>query len=96
MNNYGVQHLLHYLNDFLTDGPPESPICKNKPNSMLQLCNQIQAPVKSSKNEGPSASITFFGIQLDAIAVEASITQERRDALLSELNQLYWRPIPRD
>jgi len=23
MNNYGVQHLLHYLDDFLTARPPE-------------------------------------------------------------------------
>jgi len=57
---------------------------------MLQLCDQIQAPVKLSKIEGPSTSITFLGIQLDTTAMEASITQERRDALLSELNQLYW------
>ena len=57
---------------------------------MLQHCNQIQAPIKSSKIEGPSTSITFLGIQLDTIAMEASITQERRDALLSELNQFYW------
>ena len=36
MNNYGVQHLLHYLNDFLTAGPLESPICKK---NSIPCCN---------------------------------------------------------
>ena len=39
------------------------------------------------KIEGPSTTITFLGIHLDTVAVEASITPE---ALLLELNQLYW------
>ena len=28
VNKYGVRHLLHYLDDFLTAGPPDSPTCK--------------------------------------------------------------------
>ena len=57
---------------------------------MLSLCQCINASVKSSKIEGPSTAITFLGIHLDTIAMEASITPERKDALLAELNQLYW------
>ena len=76
---------------FLTAGPPQSPICNRNLNSMLQLCEQIQAPIKPSKIEGPSTSITFLGIHLDTVAMVASITQERKDSLLAELNQLYWR-----
>ena len=91
MNNYGVRHLLHYLDDFLTAGPPDSPICNRNLDTMLKFCKQIQAPVKSSKIEGTSTSITFLGIYLDTVAMEASITQERRESLLSELNELYWR-----
>ena len=58
---------------------------------MLQLCEQIQATIKPSKIEGPSTSITFLGIHLDTVAMVASITQERKDSLLAELNQLYWQ-----
>ena len=90
VNKYSVCHLLHYLDDFLTAGPPDSPICSNNVNSMLSLCEHINAPIKSSKIEGPSISITFLGIQLDTIAMEASITPECKEALLAELNQLYW------
>ena len=90
VNWYGVRHLLHYLDDFLTTGPPDSPICSNNLNSMLSVCECIDAPIKSSKTEGPSTTITFLGIHLDTVAMEASITPERKDALLAELNQLYW------
>ena len=90
VNNYNVHHLLHYLDDFLTAGPPDSPICSQNLNSMLALCECINAPIKSSKIEGPSTSITFLGIHLDIITMEASITPECKKALLAELNQLYW------
>ena len=56
---------------------------------MLFLCNKINAPVKSSKVEGPSTTLTFLGILLDTTTMEASITQDRKQALLSEL--LYLR-----
>ena len=91
MNNYNVHHLLHYLDDFLTAGPLNSPICSRNLNSMLALCECINAPIKPSKIEGPSTSITFLGIHLDTVAMEASITPECKEALLAELNQLYWR-----
>ena len=71
MNNYGVCHILHYLDDFLTAGAPESSICNHNLSSMLTLCERIQAPIKSSKIEGPSSSITFLGIHLDTAAMEA-------------------------
>ena len=48
-NNYGVQHLLRYLDDFLTVGPADSPVCYHNLNAMLSLCQNINAPVKTSK-----------------------------------------------
>ena len=46
---------------------------------MLSLCECINTPIKSSKIEGPATFITFLGIHLDTI-----------EALLADLNQLYW------
>ena len=82
VNKYSAHHLLHYLDDFLTAGLPELPICSSNLNSMLSLCEHINSPIKSSKIEGPSTFITFLGIQLDTIAMEASITPESKEALL--------------
>ena len=88
-NNYEVQHLLYYLDDFLTAGPADSPVCSRNLNAMLTLCQNINAPVKTSKIEGPSTSITFLGIHLNTVTMEASITAERKESLLEELRDLH-------
>ena len=75
-NNYGVHHLVHYLEDFLTAGPANSAVCVQNLNAMLPICEQISAPVKLSKIEGPSTSTTFLGIHLNTVTMEASITAE--------------------
>ena len=48
-HNYGVQHLLHYLDDFFTVGPADSDVCEHSLNAMLMLCNILNVPIKPSK-----------------------------------------------
>ena len=88
-NIYGVQHLLHYLDDFLKAGPADSPVCYHNLDAMLCLCQNINAPVKTSKIEGPSTTITFVGIHLNRVTMETSIMAERKESLLRELRNLY-------
>jgi len=83
--SYGVQHLLHYLDDFFTAGPAASAACSQHLQSMLTLCEKINAPIKLSKVEGPTTSLTFLGIHLNTITMEASISDDRKRALLDEL-----------
>jgi len=90
-HNYEVKHLLHYLDDFFTAGHANTDDCKNNLTAMLSLCNKINAPVKSSKVEGPFTSLTFLGILLNTTTMEASITQQRKQALISELIYLRHR-----
>ena len=85
-HNYGVVHLLHYLDDFFTAGPANSNNCMNNLTAMLSLYNKINAPVKSSK---PIYNIKILGILLDTTTMEANIMQDRKQELLSEL--LYLR-----
>ena len=75
-NNYNISHLLHYLDDFLTAGPAYSDICANNLHNMLAFCNKINAQIKPSKVEGPTTCLTFLGIQIDTLFMEASITSE--------------------
>jgi len=51
-------------------------------------------PIKPSKVEGPSTSLTFLGINLNTLTMEATITMDRKQALLEELQSLHDR-IPR-
>ena len=46
-SNYNVQFILHYLDDFLTAGPPDSPVCQQNLESMLTLCQRISEGRKS-------------------------------------------------
>ena len=85
-HSYGVQHLLHYLDDFFTAGPADSPVCARNLTAMLTLCDKINAPIKMSKVEGPTISLTFLGIQLNTITMEASILSEKKYELLHELH----------
>ena len=90
-HSYGVTHLLHYLDDFFTAGPADTNVCHNNLTAMLSLCERINAPIKPSKVEGPSTSLTFLGIHLNTTTMEASITSDRKQALLSELLQLRYQ-----
>ena len=72
--------MLHYLDDFFTAGPANSNDYMNNLTAMLSLCNKINAPVKSSKVEGPSTALTFLGILLDTTTMKVSITQDQKQA----------------
>ena len=62
--------------------------CDQNLHAMLTLCETLNAPIKPSKVEGPTTSLTFLGIQLDTISREANITEERKQSLLQELTML--------
>ena len=59
---------------------------------MLMLCNILNVPIKPSKVEGPTTSLTFLGVHLNTITMEASMyilrTSERKQSLLQELSAL--------
>ena len=82
-HKYSVSHLLHYLDDFFITGALDTSECQNNLEAMLSVCHKINAPVKLTKVEGPSTSITFLGIVINTITMTASISSERKQELLS-------------
>ena len=81
-HNYHVTHIIHYLDDFFTAGPPNTNTCQSNMDAMARACSVINAPTKPEKTEGPSTTITFLGIQLDSMTMQASITAKRKEELL--------------
>jgi len=55
---------------------------------MLSLSTTINAPVKSSKIEGPSTKITFLGIVIDTDEMTADISLERKADLILSIQSL--------
>ena len=55
----GVTFSIHYLDDFLTMGPPHSPIC-NWNMHILQKYVRLAVPLALKAVEGPSTSLVFW------------------------------------
>ena len=85
-NNYEVYYLLHYLDDFLTAGTADSDTCYHNLSTMRSLCQAIGAPIKEEKVEEPTTCLTFLGIVLDTVSMEASISADRKTSLLTAIH----------
>jgi len=84
-NNYNVHHILHYLDDFLTARAPGSLECQHNLDSMLYLCHRINDPIKPEKVVSPRTKLTSLGIVIDTTTMTASIDDDRKTAILDEL-----------
>ena len=69
----GVSFCTHYLDDFLTIGPPDSFTCQQNLQTIQQVCKQLGIPLALEKVEGPSTSLDFLGITLDTGKMEGKI-----------------------
>ena len=68
MRNSGVSMVDHYLDDFVTMGPPSSPECRRNLDRILSVCADLGVPLAVDKLEGPAQCLTFLGIELDTQA----------------------------
>ena len=83
----GVTHPIHYLDDFLFCGPPNSRICQDALSRALPISHRLGLPVAAEKVEGPATVITFLGIEVDSVAQELRLPQVklvRLKAILAE------------
>ena len=55
----GVSPIMHYLDDFLTLGPPESPTCLHNLEIIKEVCQHLGVPLALEKVDGPTHSLTF-------------------------------------
>ena len=83
----GVSYSDHYLDDFVTMGPPRSNECADNLNIMLQTCADVGFAVNPHKVVQPTTTLEFLGIVLDTEKMEMRISTERMHDILSELQQ---------
>ena len=89
MIKHGVAHAIHYLDDFLFLGPPDSLVCQQSLTKALAICQNLGVPVAMHKCEGPATTLTFLGIELDTIEMEMRLPLKK----LSRLQEIItsWR-----
>ena len=73
----GVSYLIHYLDDYLTVGPPLSQVCQHNVDIFTSLCTDLGVPLATDKLEGPATSLRFLGIILDTNCMEIRLPADK-------------------
>ena len=76
-NMYDIEHLYHYLDDFITLGLPNTQQCHSNLQLVKHLLLRLRIPTADKKQEGPGTLITFLGIFLDTEKLEARLPPEK-------------------
>jgi len=76
-HNYILNFLLHYLDDFYTLGPPNSPAWQNNLDTCLWLFKDWHIPLHPDKPEGPSTCLTVLGIELDSCTLQVHLPHDK-------------------
>ena len=73
----GVSSVFHYLDDYLTMGPPDTQVCHQNLRMLIEVCAMLGIPLALNKVEGPSSTLEFLGILLDTVRMEARPPPEK-------------------
>ena len=65
LETQGVNHIMHYLDDYLVMGSPNSPECQRSLETILHCCQRLGVPIAQHKTEGPSTQLVFLSIELN-------------------------------
>ena len=78
-----IKHMVHILDDFLILGPKNT--CHKNLTEFLLFCSNIGIPIKQEKTVYPCNTITFMGLELDSITMEARLPDDKLVKLQSLL-----------
>ena len=87
---YQIPALLHYLDDFITAGHPDSPHCAHNLRTTLAVCKRLGLHLHPGKCEGPAAVLVLLGIKLDLVNQVAHLPAEKLLALQGLISS--WLP----
>lgn len=76
---------LHYLDDFIIFGPPDSQKCQLALEKALQICKLLGVPIAVHKTEGPAVVIIFLGIEIDSVKGVIRLPGEKLRRLQREI-----------
>ena len=62
VHSYQIPDLLHYLDDFMTVGPPESSHCAPDLSTTIAVCKCLDLPLHPGKCVGPLTVLVVLGI----------------------------------
>ena len=84
----GIPLVIHYPDDFfICSGSQEE--CRKHMLSMSSLLSELGVPIADDKTCGPAQSISYLGIEIDALAQEVRLPADKLKELLQLLK--LWR-----
>ena len=89
LNVHDLAALLHYLDDFITAGPPDTNQCAQNLATSIAVCRSLGLPLHPDKCVGPSTRLVVLGIELDSVAQVARLPSDKLSTLQALLQS--WR-----
>ena len=87
MYDKGLTSGIHYLDDFLFFGAPDTRECEKNLALALEACRDLGIPVATHKVEGPATTLTFLGIEFDTVSGVLRLPTEKLARLKSCLKE---------
>ena len=81
----GVRFVGHYLDNFATFGPPNSPECQENVRTIIDTSKDLGVPLALEKQEGPTTKLTLLGIQINTEDTTLSLLQVKLHRLQQDL-----------
>ena len=85
VKDHGVQHLWHYLDDYITCGAAESDECQFNFQLLKDICGHLGIPLTEEKLEGPTMCLVFLDILIDTVQGELGFPQYKLDRLREQI-----------
>lgn len=76
--------VVHYVDDFLfavSPGPGSGEAATELLRQTLVLCQSLGIPMAEGKTEGPTTCLTYLGIELDTLRMQARLSQSKLDEM---------------
>ena len=77
----GIRHQIHYLDDFLFMGAPNTNEGTSILGTALRVLEDLGVPVANHKTEGPSTSVTFLDVTIDTMRWELRLPTAKVERL---------------
>ena len=79
--------VIHYLDDFLMAGAPNSSQCGHALRTSQEWCRRLGVPVAPHKTEGTVTRLVFLGIELDTIQLSLHLPDGKLRRLQREIQR---------
>ena len=87
LHRAGIEHVYHYLDDFIILAPPGSPQCQQALDILDRICQILGIPLAVHKRDGPTTRLTFLGIEIDTVAGQLRLPADKLQRLLELLEK---------